>query len=82
MWTVSLAAHDVGRWRIGAVRVKLPAVSEDHALSLAVAIAHRAAGVPPWRPLERASLAHVSAEPVEREVGEMASGQLEPARPA
>jgi len=61
-WRVQIAAHDVPpRWRIPAQTVRLPADSADDARLFAVRTAHRAAGVPPWRPCVRESMRHATA---------------------
>lgn len=65
MWRARLAAHDCARWPIPAQAVTVPAVSEDDACRFAVRFAHAAAGVPPWRPCVRLSLAFATAERVD-----------------
>jgi hypothetical protein len=65
MFRVALAAHVVPpRWPIPAQALELPAVGAEHACLLAVRNAHAEAGVPPWRPCVRASLAFATAERV------------------
>jgi len=63
MWRVQLAAHAVPpRWHVPAQTVELPAVDAEQACGFAISMAHAAAGVPPWKPCVRASLAFASVE--------------------
>jgi hypothetical protein len=61
---VEVADHTVDRWQIAALTIAVPAVDVDHARLAGVQEAHRRAGVPPWRPFRRVSLAYAKAERV------------------
>ena len=66
MWRVEVQGHRLQRWTIEAHVLEVPAVDAAHACEVVVGILHRAAGVPPWKPLIRESLEHASAAAVDR----------------
>lgn len=61
LYAVHVAAHGCDRYSIPELRLKIPACSVDHARRQAVAEAHRRGGLPPWRPLIRASMPYATA---------------------
>ncbi|HME02088.1 MAG TPA: hypothetical protein VKG38_03535 [Solirubrobacteraceae bacterium] len=62
LWKVKIARHAVmQRWIIRAQSCKLPAPSFDYACTQVIRWAHADAGIPPWKPCVRESLAHTTA---------------------
>lgn len=58
-WDVEIDAHRVlPRWTVARRREQVPAETADQALDIVIQAAHRAAGVPHWRPCIRESLRH------------------------
>lgn len=65
-WKVSIRRHAVPpRWLIPARNTTIPAIDEAHAISEAVGISQRAAGVPPIKSLRAISRPFCSATPLE-----------------
>ena len=54
-WRVRIEAHDLGRWSIPEQIVEVRAVNDVQARIAAAREAHRAGGLPPWRPLLRST---------------------------
>ncbi len=64
-WRVQVAEHDVPpRWHVPARVVEVPAADAGQACAFVIGWAHCDAGVPPWRPFVRHSLAFTTAERV------------------
>jgi hypothetical protein len=61
-WRVTIEAHRCERWIIPSQRHKLVAVTAAEARLSGIREAHRALGMPPWRPLIRLSWPYSSAE--------------------
>jgi hypothetical protein len=62
-WRVVVEAHRVERWNVPAHTVTVAAVSAQQAAEIVVRVLQCDAGLPPWRPFVRASLAHAAASP-------------------
>lgn len=62
LWDVVVAAHRVEpRWDVPELRVTLGGPRVEYAMLDALRMAHRAAGVPPWKPALRQGWPHVTA---------------------
>jgi hypothetical protein len=61
LWRCRLRRHQVDRWAIAELDIRLPAVSEEHARRQVVLEGHRRAGVAPMKPLIAASMGFASA---------------------
>jgi hypothetical protein len=64
MYRIRVEAHQLDRWQVAALAIKVPAVSEVHAREFGVREAHRLAQVPPMWPLIRRSLRFARAEAI------------------
>jgi hypothetical protein len=66
MHRVSIAEHEVGRWRVAETVLELPAVDVTQARIQGAREAHRQAGIPAWLPLLRRTYLRTSAVSIEQ----------------